>query len=43
MKKYEFTGENEHAKRYMAAIELAKLCIDLNPTEDIENEHPGLL
>ena len=27
-------GENEHAKRYMAAIELAKTCIDLAPEEE---------
>ena len=27
-------GENEHAKRYMAAIELAKVCIDLTPSEE---------
>lgn len=26
-------GENEHAKRYMAAIELAKVCIDLTAEE----------
>ena len=27
-------GENEYAKRYMAAIELAKACIDLMPAEE---------
>ena len=26
-------GDNEHAKRYLAAIELAKVCIDLTPEE----------
>ena len=26
-------GDNDHAKRYMAAIEFAKVCIDLSPEE----------
>ena len=29
-------GENEHAKRYMLAVELAKACIDLTPCEEPE-------
>ena len=29
-------GENEHAKRYMAAIEMAKVCIDLTPEENAD-------
>lgn len=31
-------GDNEHAKRYMAAIELAKVSIDLTPEENTEKE-----
>ena len=31
-------GDNEHAKRYMAAIEFAKACIDLSPDANAEKE-----